>query len=41
MQDKIVETLETVLDTIFIGFGGLAFVFLKDLLENNEEEETE
>lgn len=43
MQDKIVETLETVLATIFVGFGG--FIFVKDILENNlennEEEETE
>lgn len=38
-QEKIVETLETVLATIFVGFGG--FIFVKDILENNEEEETE
>lgn len=39
MEDKIVEVLETVLATIFVGFGG--FIFVKDMLENNEEEETE
>jgi hypothetical protein len=39
MQDKIIETLETVLATIFVGFGGL--IFVKDILGNNEEEETE
>lgn len=39
MEDKIVEVLETVLATIFVGFGG--FIFVKDMLENNEEGETE
>ena len=39
MQDKIVETLETVLATIFVGFGG--FIFVKDILISNENEEEE
>ena len=39
MQEKIVETLETVLATIFVGFGG--FIFVKDILISNENEEEE
>lgn len=37
MKDEIVEIMETVLATIFVGFGG--FIFVKDILSNKEEEE--
>lgn len=38
-KDKVVEVLETTLATIFVGFGG--FIFVKDMLARDEEEEEE
>ena len=37
MEDKIVETLEVVLATIFTGFGGV--IFVKDILVKDDEED--
>lgn len=37
MNEKIADTLEVILATIFTGFGG--YIFVKDLFNIEEEEE--
>lgn len=39
MNEKIADTLEVILATIFTGFG--CYIFVKDLFDIEEEEEEE